>query len=523
MRVYTGSELKAYLQNKSFHGFQKRNSFEALWDYLQSSSEKILALRGLKRTGKTTMMFQAMDALGQESPNRYYDILFVRCDGKDTVYQLTDTILDFDGKYVFVDEVTKIPDFIDLASAIPDECTPAKRIVLTGTDSLGFAIAKTGELFDRMIEISTTYIPFSEHHRLLNSSLDTYMQYGGTLAGENYFYNEDELNDYTSSAILDNLSHTLRFWKNGDRNDYLFPAMTEKDFHSLVTVFLREESKRFLLESVRKQFQAKEYHSAAQLFELKIRKELKKPEQERESYPNPKVLREESLAEEFKTLLGIREQYSVPVNEELIGRLKEALLKMDVLTYVKETGQYYFTQPGMRYCYLDIALYALTSHKSVRETYSAEDIRTVSEKIMQDVQGRLIEDIAFLECRYALQKYPDLAVRQYKPLADKEYDLVIINTTEQKAASFEIKRTGIKHPGQKKFLEDQELAELFQFQTGAEICEKAVLYQGETGYDPEGFPYFNLTEFLSDVPKILEQSFPSFPLSLEEQINRDEI
>ena len=60
------------------------------------------------------------------------------------------------------------------------------KIVLSGTDSLGFWFALHQELYDCAITIHTTFIPFREHSRLLGiDSIDEYIRYGGTLrAGE---------------------------------------------------------------------------------------------------------------------------------------------------------------------------------------------------------------------------------------------------------------------------------------------------------------------------------------------------
>ena len=53
------------------------------------------------------------------------------------------------------------------------------KIVLSGTDSLGFLFAQNKELYDRAVTIHTTFVPFSEYSRLLR--IDEYIRYGGTL------------------------------------------------------------------------------------------------------------------------------------------------------------------------------------------------------------------------------------------------------------------------------------------------------------------------------------------------------
>jgi hypothetical protein len=60
------------------------------------------------------------------------------------------------------------------------------KIVLSGTDSLGFWFAVHQELYDRAKMVHTIFIPYQEHSRLLGiNSIDEYIRYGGTLrAGE---------------------------------------------------------------------------------------------------------------------------------------------------------------------------------------------------------------------------------------------------------------------------------------------------------------------------------------------------
>ena len=55
-------------------------------------------------------------------------------------------------RYVFIDEVTLMEDFIDSAALFSDVfATMGMKIVLSGTDSLGFWLAMDEELYDRVI------------------------------------------------------------------------------------------------------------------------------------------------------------------------------------------------------------------------------------------------------------------------------------------------------------------------------------------------------------------------------------
>ena len=84
---------------------------------------------------------------------------------------------------MFIDEVTLISDFIDSAAILSDIYSAMGiKIVLSGIDSLEFWLEVHEELYDRAVMVHTTYIPFSEHSRLLSIiDVDEYIRYGGTL------------------------------------------------------------------------------------------------------------------------------------------------------------------------------------------------------------------------------------------------------------------------------------------------------------------------------------------------------
>ena len=99
-------------------------------------------------------------------------------------------------RYVFLDEVMLMSDFIDSASIFSDiYAMMGMKIVLSGMDSLGFWLTLTQELYGRAYTIHTTFIPFREYSRLLDiHDIDEYIRCGGTLkAGELAFDDPDAL------------------------------------------------------------------------------------------------------------------------------------------------------------------------------------------------------------------------------------------------------------------------------------------------------------------------------------------
>ena len=140
------------------------------------------------------MLRQAIGRMTKENLSRTAYIKARRNDNMAMMNRDLKKLFDAGFRYVFIDEVTLMEDFIDSAALFSDVfAAMGMKIVLSGTDSLGFWLAMDQELYDRAKPIHTTFIPYREYSRLLGiDSIDEYIRYGGTLrAGELAFDDED--------------------------------------------------------------------------------------------------------------------------------------------------------------------------------------------------------------------------------------------------------------------------------------------------------------------------------------------
>ena len=111
---------------------------------------------------------------------------YIKIQTTDNMSKLTkdlDRLFKGGYKYVFIDEITLMEDFIGTAAVLSDIFSMmGMKIVVSGTDSLDFAMANRDELYDRSIMIHTSFIPFREYTRLLDiQSVDRYIEYGLSL------------------------------------------------------------------------------------------------------------------------------------------------------------------------------------------------------------------------------------------------------------------------------------------------------------------------------------------------------
>ena len=208
MEFFTGDTLKNIPRLQEIDAYKKRFCFDQLKDYIsKSNTRKVMSIYGLRRTGKTVLMLQLLNEIGDSEKT-----CFIRCEKGDGIQDLKNVLNDnLKCDYFFVDEVTKLEDFIECSSILADKYSElyAKKIIMAGTDSLGFYLAKKDELYDRTYMIHTTYIPYKEYNYLLGKGLEDYIMYGGTLTDGSEFYNKENCDEYTNTAIARNIQHSL--------------------------------------------------------------------------------------------------------------------------------------------------------------------------------------------------------------------------------------------------------------------------------------------------------------------------
>ena len=127
-------------------------------------------------------------------------------------------------RYVFIDEVTLLNDFIEGAALFSDIfAAGGMKVVLSGTDSLGFVFSEDEQLYDRCILLHTTFIPYREFENVLGiAGIDKFIEFGGTMSmgGSNYntdkftFATQKSANDYVDSAIARNIQHSLKCYQH---------------------------------------------------------------------------------------------------------------------------------------------------------------------------------------------------------------------------------------------------------------------------------------------------------------------
>ena len=211
--VRTGETLRSFAA--SVRGYRRRECFRQLHDFVCGEpQDKVFILYGLRRTGKTTMIRQIF---AEMSDTELAKSAFIQITAKDSLADVNCDLktLEAQGfRYVFLDEVTLMEDFIEGAALFSDVFAACgMKIVLSGTDSLGFLFTEDEQLYDRCILLHTTFIPYREFESVLGiHGIDEYIRYGGTMSLGGVHYNEtstfaskESTDEYVDTAIARNM------------------------------------------------------------------------------------------------------------------------------------------------------------------------------------------------------------------------------------------------------------------------------------------------------------------------------
>lgn len=372
------------------------------------------------------------------------------------------------------------------------------KIVLSGTDSLGFVFSESEELFDRCIMLHTTYIPYKEFERVLGvSGIDEYIRYGGTMSLGGSHYNEvstfrtkDSTDEYIDSAIARNIQHSLKFYQEGNHFRALAELYESNELTSAINRVVEDINHRFTIEVLTRDFKSHDLGIS--------RRNLRKDRD------NPTDILDDvdidSITEELKNALEIlnEEEQTVRITDAHRIEIKEYLdlldLTVDILTEtipVNNNKSYRtaIAQPGLRYSQAVALVYQLLRDEAF-QSISAEERHNILERILNEIKGRMMEDIVILE---TMKANPNKEVFRLQ-FAVGEFDMVIADPESISCEIYEIKHSDKIVPEQYKNLIDDNKVEATEFRYG-KVTKRTVIYRGQNAMDGD-ICYVNVEDYL---------------------------
>lgn len=508
LRIMHGTELKDFSsQTKTF---QKRNCFVQIQDYLYSDTlDKVCLVYGLRRTGKTTMIRQCLYEMKEGDFKRSVYIKATVTDTMSTLNKDLKLLHEIGVKFVFIDEVTLISDFIDSAAILSDIYSAmGMKIVLSGTDSLGFWLAVHEELYDRAVMVHTTYIPFSEHSRLFCiNDVDEYICYGGTLkagvwdfenkevnAEEASFRDNESTRMYIDTAICSNIQHSLKCYQDGNHFRNLYDLYEKKELTGAINRIIENESHKFLVQILTDDFKSHDLHL--------LGRNLREEEKRIEIFDN---LVEGSVTKNLMEILEIKNKdlQTVQITYDHVEEIKEYLKALDLLDEcdlraiggkLKFSDSKIFTQPGMRFCQAKALVHSILKDEKFAQL--SEPVKTfITERLLTTVMGHMLEDIVLLDTRRRYRNRKEIFKLYF---AAGEFDMVIYDKKKAEVECFEIKHSDEIIEEQAKHLLNEDNI-ISTEKIYGKVIRRCVLYKGGSGIASNGIEYKNVEEFLKEM------------------------
>ncbi|MBQ8995756.1 MAG: ATP-binding protein [Oscillospiraceae bacterium] len=496
--ILIGDALRRYVE--PIRKLQRRDCFVVLEDYLEGDyTGKVFILYGLRRTGKTTLIKQAILSLSSDAFER---TAFIQVKPGDTLGDINADLKWLSEKgyrNVFLDEVTFAVDFIEGAALLSDiYAASGMHIILSGTDSLGFVFSESEELYDRCIMLHTTFIPYKEFERVLGiTGIDEYIRYGGTmsLGGKHYneavtFKTKASTDEYIDSAIAKNIQHSLRYYQDGGHFRHLAELFEKNELTSAINRVVEDINHRFTIEVLTKDFVSSDLGIS--------RRNLRKDKESPTDILDRIDLK--SFTEGLRRKLEIlnKSEQNVQITDAHRIEIKEYLDLLDLTVEIptefipvrnEKLYRTAISQPGMRYAQAEGLVRQLLLDEEF-QSISAKDRNYVLERIMDEIKGRMMEDIVVLETMIA---NPDKEVFKLQ-FAVGEFDMVIADPAAITCEIYEIKHSEKSTPEQYKHLIDPEKCKATEFRFG-DIKRKAVIYRGADILDGD-VEYLNVEGYL---------------------------
>lgn len=523
-------EIKAEKINNKFS--QKRDCYNELKKYvLNENNSKILALYGLRRTGKSTMLEQLSLELEEKNiPFKYY-----YCGNNATFSELENNLND-DLKnnigIVFIDEATMIKDLIENSAILADYYNKqGMKIVLSGTDSLSLMFAGEDSLYDRISYIHTSYIPFGEFHRLLNKNIDDYIKYGGTLTSSPY-KDEQSTKEYENTAIVNNILHSI---ENSEGIRPYPPALTElysnNEIVSEINKMISKLNQYVTLKAIKK-----DYTSAG------LKQSINNIKRQPPNTNYNEYLDVDLVDQKTKKALEVlnKNEMKTTISQTHLDELKNYLKTLNLLLSIpvynslkdlkKNNDIEILLQPGMVYAHSIILRNELLQNENWVKELGISDKQEFIKRTERIIFGYILENnilantyINFSNKDTYISK---LTVPILEPVTNRSimHEIDMIAVTNNKSYLFEIKSSNLVLEEHEKHLNNEDFINYINENFG-EVNGKYVIYSGKNYINDKNIIYINSEYFLEKIyknkNKSLEYTIDDIKNAIENEIKNE--
>lgn len=472
---------------------QQRSVYANLIAYINGKdAHKLAVLAGLKRTGNTELLLQLLHyCVQQHIPTRMLTIQRNFEVSMRDVLATLDDLVAHGVKIVLIDEITLLQDFQICCEALIENYVQRLgiRIVVSGTASLSLLMPSCNEyLYDSIFILNTAYISFAEWHALRGTdTLQHYLQQASNLYKPDYS-SRKALQEYIDTAIIRNIMSSVE------------NAMHQRQYRDLATVyntgtlstiitFLTEGYSFALAEDIiNDYFVGDNISDLIQVFNAKCIKSG-------ETTANMNAVKD-TLAT-FSYSLYLQQKPIEHATSEHIQTVKYALSSIGVMNQIMPKSSL-FREPTICIQYGLVYNCAFYLMQSIREQLTIEaltkqQVDTLIQLVMQDVQGQLMEQMI----QYETALTNDGKVDKFSAKDAGEIDMIVWHD-DNTCDLYEIKRSDKCVENQTRWLRNEKVLMQVQQKYG-KIRTRNVLYNGTTTsvtHDGAQISYINATDYL---------------------------
>lgn len=506
----------------------KRFIFKEISNFINSAFNlegNILVLYGLRRTGKTTLLEQAISDFSETKK-----CCFIEIQESDDIEKITQKLIEERKKgttLICIDEITKAQDFITNCAVLSDIfAKEGMKIIVTGTDSLGFVFANNSELYDRAIFVNSTYISFYEHSEILHTNdIDDYIMYGGLmkkgLDNNRIIYDYQSACKYLDSAVVDNISKSIK----KSCEDNCLNILTNEELKIIIKKLVESYSGKFnpkiIQESLKKVSLNYIENKYIDVLDTDIIDYL--------------LLEKKNITSAYLKEINLDQNIKHKITLQMVDVLERYLLDMEVLSAIPkieiildeniglsasaEQHEYYMIQPAIKYHHLNKAKNFI-NEKPFYNRLNLEAKVYLQKKLQEKIFGDMTEQIITYNVQ---QEFDSKLYKVIKPFFYEkksrigEFDMLIYDLSKNICWTFEIKHTTNSFIKQTQHLTSLELKSATESYYGR-VENSAVLYRGNSFIsEGSGIFYLNFLTFLKKVHchKDLEKVFEDFSKELE--------
>lgn len=480
---------------------EKRDCYFELYKYVTEHNleynGKICALYGLRRTGKTIMMYQCIEQLSPEQKEKsVYILCQKKCDMLD-VENIMDDLYEKGKRFFFIDEVTLIEDLQAYGNVLSDYYrTMGAKVVIAGTDSFGIYMAKTDILYDRTLLIHTSQIPYAEFKRLCKKDLDAYIEYGGTLTNITYKSNQDA-NEYLNTAIVENILHGLEGREEKRKHGAVLTELYERnELISVIQKMVNKFSYEITIKAINRSYKSAPLYAVFQNTNKKYKGKVDI----------------KSINAATKLALGIKdkEEMQTTLTDYDLQTIKKYLKFLDLYIEIPSFQSFkhggaktleILQQPGMIYAHATELLKQLDQDAVWNENCEIEDKKEFMRRTDYFVKGILLENIILSETYKCYQKIDEkqyyvsqLTVDSDERITNSEADLIIVDDKKQESYLFEIKHSDKIVENQTRHLRNDDFIN-YVSENFAPVKKCCVIYNGQPTRSGT-IDYLNAEKFL---------------------------